>query len=426
MAQVINTNVSSLTAQRNLNNTGGALKTSLERLSSGLRINSAKDDAAGLAIAARMSAQIRGFNQAARNANDGISFAQTSEGALSTVTDNMQRIRQLAVQAANATNNADDRASLDKEMQLLVKEIDRVANQTEFNNSPILDGTLGDMFFQIGANQGQTIAVKGADARATELGTSEAVGAPGLDQSQVNRGIQSVEDMTVTIEGIPDPVKIEINLSEEDIRSLDDMVRVINDRIGQVNGSLDGSFSDAEVKTVNEANLKASIRVLDNGNSTIVLNGAFNTSAAPAPEPPNPPVFKVAGGEITLNDPEEDVATFPSEPNPKPAGQVNLTELDIRTRENAYKTIGAIDSALDVIRGFRAEFGAAQSRFEANIRNVQLSAENVSASRSRIQDTDFAAETAELTRVQILQQSGNSVLAQANAAPQNVLSLLQQ
>ena len=423
MAQVINTNVSSLTAQRNLNNTGGALKTSLERLSSGLRINSAKDDSAGLAIAARMSAQIRGFNQAARNANDGISFAQTSEGALSTVTDNMQRIRQLAVQAANATNNADDRASLDKEMQLLVKEIDRVANQTEFNNSPILDGTLGDMFFQIGANQGQTIAVKGADARATELGTSEAVGAPGLDQSQVNRGIQSVEDMTVTIQGIPDPVEIEIKLSGEDIRSLDDMVRVINDRIGQVNGSLDGSFSDAQVKTVNEANLKASIRVLDNGNSTIVLNGAFNTSAAP--EPPNPPVFKVAGGEITLNDPEEDVATFPSEPG-ESAGQVNLTELDIRTRENAYKTIGAIDSALDVIRGFRAEFGAAQSRFEANIRNVQLSAENVSASRSRIQDTDFAAETAELTRVQILQQSGNSVLAQANAAPQNVLSLLQQ
>ena len=425
MAQVINTNVSSLTAQRNLNTTGGALQTSLQRLSSGLRINSAKDDSAGLAIATRMSAQIKGFNQAARNANDGISFSQTAEGALSTVTDNMQRIRQLAVQAANATNNASDRADLNKEMQLLIQEIDRVANQTEFNNSPILNGALGDMFFQIGANQGQTIAVTGADARASELGTSEAVGDPGLNQIQVNRGIKSVEDMTLTIEGIPDPVEIKVKLSDKDIRSVDDMVRVINDRISQINSSQDAEYNEVEIKTVNEANLKASVRVLDNGNSTIVINGAFNTSAALNP-PDFEAVFKVAGGKISLNEPDEEVQTFDPDPDPVKAKQVNLTELDITTRENAYKTIGAIDSALDVIRGFRAEFGAAQSRFEANISNVQLSSENISASRSRIQDTDFAAETAELTRVQILQQSGVSVLAQANAAPQNVLSLLQQ
>ncbi len=416
MAQVINTNVSSLTAQRNLNTTGSALQTSLQRLSSGLRINSAKDDAAGLAISDRMTSQIRGFNQAARNANDGISFSQTAEGALSTVTNNMQRIRELAVQSANSTNNADDRASLDKEVQNLLQEIGRIANQTEFNNSAILDGTLKTMFFQIGANQGQTIAVESADARPTQLGTSQAVGGDptGLTQEQIKAfaeggGVNFVDNIEITVTGnAPADVSIPVDLENKDIRSLDDMVREINAAINAE--ALDNA-------TVQEANLKASLRVLDDGSSTIVINGAFNTAASdPAP------VFTVTGGQIGLAPPVVEMFT-------NPAGlteQVNLTELNITTRENAYKTIGAIDGALDQIRGFRAEFGAAQSRFEANISNLQVSAENVSAARSRIQDTDFAAETAELTRVQILQQSGTSVLAQANAAPQNVLSLLQQ
>ncbi|MFO8004118.1 MAG: flagellin, partial [Thioalkalivibrio sp.] len=172
MSQVINTNVLSLNAQRNLNNSQGALGQSLERLSSGLRINSAKDDAAGLAIADRFTTQIRGTDQAVRNANDGISFAQTAEGALGTVGDALQRIRELAVQASNDSNSASDRQALNNEVEQLVEEVSRVSNATEFNGQRVLDGSLEDLFFQVGANQGQTIGVSGVDSRTAELGAT--------------------------------------------------------------------------------------------------------------------------------------------------------------------------------------------------------------------------------------------------------------
>jgi flagellin len=177
MAQVVNTNILSLNAQRNLNSSQGALATSLERLSSGLRINSAKDDAAGLAISERFTTQIRGLNQAVRNANDGISFAQTAEGALSTVGDALQRIRELAVQSANDTNSASDRQALNNEVQQLIAEVNRVANATDFNGQKILDGSLSEMVFQVGANQNQTIAVTGVDSRGSQLGAALAEGA---------------------------------------------------------------------------------------------------------------------------------------------------------------------------------------------------------------------------------------------------------
>ena len=171
MPQVINTNIASLNAQRNLNTSQGMLNTSLQRLSSGLRINSAKDDAAGLAISERFTAQIRGLNQAARNANDGISLAQTGEGALAEVTNNLQRIRELAVQSANATNSASDRAALQQEVDQLVAEIDRVATQTNFTGVNLLDGSFSSQVFQVGANVGETIEVSGlASARASSLG----------------------------------------------------------------------------------------------------------------------------------------------------------------------------------------------------------------------------------------------------------------
>jgi len=267
MPQVINTNIASLNAQRNLNNSLESLNTSLQRLSSGLRINSAKDDAAGLAISERMTAQIRGLNQAARNANDGVSLAQTAEGALAEVTNNLQRIRELAVQSANASNSASDRTALDAEVQTLIEEIDRVAADTTFNGVQLLD-TAATLSFQIGANSGDTVDVD-----------------------------------TVDVSG-------------------------------------------------------------------------------------------VITGDVTS------VAT-------------------------ADTMLGAVDTALTTVNGARADLGAAQNRFESIVRSVQTTAENLSASRSRIQDADFAAETANLTRAQILQQAGTAMLAQANAAPQNVLALLQ-
>jgi flagellin len=458
MSQVINTNVLSLTAQRNLNNNNNALQTSLERLSSGLRINSAKDDAAGLGIADRFTSQINGFRQASRNANDGISFSQTAEGALSTVNNNLQRIRELAVQSANATNTAADRKSLDNEVQQLIAEIGRVANQTEFNNQAILDGTLSTLFFQVGANQGQTIAVEGGDSRATELGTSEVVAtsgatsttAAGVSQVDISRGqLEFSGNVTISVtksvsnDGSINEASISVSLSG--ITTFAGAIRAINDQLRTDNledGAV-GALSDADRTAFVSANLNASLRVLDNGNTTIVINGAFDNSEANAVKTDNDfaiaaagsdvAVFRVVGGQVNIN--TDDTSTDPvglfAATGADTAGvtgaasRVDLTQIDVSTRENAYETIAAIDGALSQISGLRAELGAAQNRFEVAITNLGISVENFSAARSRIQDTDFAAETAELTRVQILQQAGTSVLAQANAAPQNVLALLQ-
>ena len=266
MALSINTNLLSLNAQRNLGTSQMSLATSMQRLSSGLRINSAKDDAAGLAIAARMDAQIRGINVAIRNANDGISLAQTAEGALSTVTDALQRMRELAVQAQNGSNGTSDRANLDTEYQQLSAEITRIAAQTKFNGIAIVGAGAGAQTFQVGANNGDTLTI---------------------------------------------------------------------------------------------------------------------TTVA---------VTTVAG--------------------------------DVLTAANASTALAAIDAKLDVITTNRATYGAAMSRFEFAIQNLSITAENQTAARGRIMDADFAAETANLARAQILQQAGTAMVAQANAQPQTVLNLL--
>jgi len=280
MSQVINTNIPSLNAQRNLNGTQGSLNTAIQRLASGLRVNSAKDDAAGLAIASRMDAQARGMNVAVRNANDGISLAQVAEGALGKATDMLQRMRELAIQAANASNTATDRTSLDAEFRQLAEEIDRTLLSTRFNGQSMLAGGAGALSFQIGANNDAT------------------------------------------------------------------------DRI-----------------TVTTSNMATNA-------SIAAVTGAAGSIAG------------VTGGA-------------------------------------AQTMIGAIDDALTVINAERANYGAVQNRFEAVIANLQISAENQTAARSRIMDADFAKETAALTRAQILQQAGTAMLAQANQIPQQVLQLLQ-
>jgi len=404
MAQVINTNILSLNAQKNLNSSQGALATSLERLSTGLRINSAKDDAAGLAISERFTSQINGLNQAVRNANDGISFAQTAEGALSTVSDALQRVRELAVQSANDTNSASDRQALNDEAQQLIAEIGRVANSTEFNGGRILDGSLQDLFFQVGANQGQTIAVSGVDSRATQLGSSEVIGPNGLTQAQIkDDGIASITDIVIDLS---DGLDTAITADMSDVTSLEDAVRVINAEIAER-----AAAGNDDATAIANADLKASLQVNNDGTTSIAVTGAFDAEG-----------FTVADGDVTLNNTTGTVDMFDGA---DPAAQVNLTEINISTRETATQALGAVDGALTEINSLRAELGAVQSRFENTIANLSVSVENQSAARSRIQDADFAAETAELTRAQILQQAGTSVLAQANAAPQNVLALLQ-
>ncbi|WP_018648907.1 flagellin [Thioalkalivibrio sp. ALJ5] len=403
MSQVINTNVLSLNAQRNLGNSQGALAQSLERLSSGLRINSAKDDAAGLAISERFSTQIRGLNQAVRNSNDGISFAQTAEGALGTVGDALQRARELAVQAANDSNSASDRQALNDEVQQLMSEVSRIANSTEFNGGRVLDGSVEDLFFQVGANQGQTIAVSGVDSRTSELGVTEVAGTNGLSQSNINDlDISGITDIVINGDDFST-----ITVSFSSVDTLEDAIRAINSEIADVVAQ-----GDTNALEVADANLQASLRVNNDGETTIAVTSAFDTDG-----------LTVTGGLVSFDGltASNNVDLF----DDAAAEQVNLTDIDVITRESATQAIGALDGALTQVNSLRAELGAVQVRFESTIDNLGVSSENLSDARSRIRDADFAAETAELTRAQVLQQAGTSVLSQANAVPQNVLALLQ-
>ncbi|MGE0311023.1 MAG: flagellin [Lautropia sp.] len=285
MAQIINTNLVSLNAQRNLSGTNSQVALAMQRLSSGLRVNSAKDDAAGLAISERMNSQVRGMNVAIRNANDGISLAQVAEGALGKIGDMLQRMRELAVQSSNATNGDSDRLNLDAEFQQLSAEVNRTISGSKFNGLQILADDAGDLVFQVGANT-----------------------------------------------------------------TVDDRITITTNQL-----STDSAVTD--------------------------LTGGPGFAGAP-----------------------------PS---------------DLKTLDNSQDAIGKIDTLLDVVNSNRADYGAAQNRFEAVIANLQVSSENQAAARSRIMDADFAAETAALTRAQVLQQAGTAMLAQANQAPQTVLRLLQ-
>ncbi|SFM31784.1 flagellin [Ectothiorhodospira mobilis] len=399
MSQVINTNIASLNAQRNLNSSQADLQTALQRLSSGLRINSAKDDAAGLAISERFTTQIRGQEQAIRNAGDGISYAQTAEGALGEVGNLLQRIRELAVQSANATNSNTDREALNKEVQQAISEINRIASNTQFNDDNILDGSVEDLIFQVGANAGQTIVVGGVDARGSELGalltstTDLASTTPGTGGFTVG-GKTGLSLEEAFAEGTTAGLDLTINGAttvtvSATVSSMDDVVSAINAKTGdtgiKANLSADGNdlvFSSTLENDGEGFNVGVTLTI---GGSTVGTGGTIGLD----------------GESISLND------------------------LAVDTVANANDTMVTVDYALQQINGFRAELGAIQNRFESNISNLEVGVENLSASRSRILDADFAAETAALTRAQILQQAGTSVLAQANQTPNNVLSLLQ-
>jgi flagellin len=413
MAQIINTNIASLNAQRNLTQSSSSLNTSLERLSTGLRINSAKDDAAGLAISERFTSQIRGLNQAVRNANDGISFAQTAEGALSTIGDNLQRARELAVQAANDSNSAGDRQALDDEVQQLLAEVSRVANNTQFNGGNILDGSQDDLFFQVGANQGQTIAVSGVDSRTSELGNNEAAGQNGLTQAQIqdandflsfsNAGTINID----TADGLTSAISADISSAT----SLEDAVRIINDEISDR-----ASAGNADALAISNAGFKASLQTDNAGDTTIAITSEFDDIDFTVAQSGTVTAEASAGGTSVA------VALFSGTVT---ASQYSLNDINVSTREDATRALGVIDGALNQVNSLRAELGAVQVRFENTITNLGVGSENLSAARSRILDADFAAETANLARAQILQQAGISVLTQANAQPQNVLALLQ-
>lgn len=384
MAQTINTNIASLNAQRNLNSSQGALNTALQRLSSGLRINSARDDAAGLAIAERFTAQIRGLNQAARNANDGISLAQTAEGSLSEVTNNLQRIRELAIQSSNATNSASDRAALQTEVTQLLNEIDRVANQSQFNGVKLLDGSFTGAVFQVGANAGETITVSATtDANTAALGSVDQNTTAGLSvaASGLTGFATAIAAGGVTINGT-------------DIGAIAGATSAL-ERAGQL------------VDAINNVSQVTGVGAEYNG-----ATGQITLSSEAA--------ITIAG---TTND--ATVAGYANQAFGTVTTTTGIDTLTVASFSSSQTAIKLIDSALTTVNSARATLGAVQSRFESVVVSAQTASENLSASRSRIQDADFAAETAALTRAQILQQAGTSVLAQANAVPQNVLALLQ-
>lgn len=385
MPQIINTNIASLNAQRNLNATQADANVALQRLSSGLRINSAKDDAAGLAISERFQSQITGLNMAQRNANDGISLAQTTEGALDEITSNLQRIRELAVQSANGSNSPSDRQALNAEVQQRIAEINRISGQTSFNGLKILDGSLITQTFQVGANTGDTISVSGFDTRGSQIGST-------INQTtnilQLTDGTDSLE--TIFNEGRTATISFDItgvdgnptNVTVTDAASLQDV-------LGQIN---------AQTPTTGvEVNM-------DRLNQELIFSSQFGEDFAVAIDP--------GGTTQTVT------ATATANTN-------SVNDTDISTQDGADLAMISIDFAIDAINGIRAELGAVQNRFESTIANLSTTSENLSASNSRIRDADFAAESAELARTQVLQQAGLSVLAQANARPQQVLQLLQ-
>jgi len=386
MPQIINTNIASLNAQRNLNATQADANTALERLSSGLRINSAKDDAAGLAISERFQSQITGLNMAQRNSNDGISLAQTAEGALDEITANFQRIRELAVQSANASNSPSDREALNAEVQQRIEEINRIAGQTSFNGLKVLDGSLLTQTFQVGANAGDTISVSGFDARGSELGS---VIGQTTDLLLEDNGTDSLADIFAA-GGTAD---FTINLTDQDgaVTTVNITgARSLQDILGQVNAQTPTTGISVNMNRTNDE---------------LIFSSQFGVDYEVD--------VTVDGGTTQTVDPDPATDT------------VTVNDIDISTQDGADLAMIAADFAIDSINGIRAELGAVQNRFESTIANLSTTSENLSASNSRIRDADFAAESAELARTQVLQQAGLSVLSQANAQPQQVLQLLQ-
>lgn len=385
MAILINTNILSLTAQRNVASNEASLGTAIERLSTGLRINSAKDDAAGLAISERFTSQIRGQTIAERNANDAISFSQVAEGALGVISNALQRIRELAVQSLNDSNTAENRASINEEVQQLVEEVARVADGTTFNGRSILDGSIGTLNFQVGAERGQTLGISGVNATASELKNVFKVAEGTVDL--VNSFPTGLADLTLK-GGAPGSEVVTFDLS--DASDADDVVQIINDKM-----------SDTGIQA--SLNTDGELELADASGNSFTIGGTAATITALGLD--NGAITPV---QVTQTDDERSVA-----------------DISVTTRDGANSALAVLDTAIDQVTSKRANLGAIQNRLENVIEVLSTSRENLSEARSRIRDADYAAETANLTRAQILQQAGLSSLAQANAAPQSVLSLLQ-
>lgn len=373
MAQVINTNSLSLVAQNNLNKSQSSLGTAIQRLSSGVRINSAKDDAAGQAISNRFTANITGLTQASRNANDGISIAQTTEGALNEVNDNLQNIRRLTAQAQNGTNSESDRKSIQDEINARMAEINRISEQTEFNGVKVLskDQTLS---IQVGANDGQTIDI------ALSQMNAETLGMDGFDITAATAGAKAITTGTEVTNGTE---KVTL-----DAAAMKDMKEAAF--------GVDGTGEISLVTDENGDTFYAAVGKKQDGTEVSTSLTATFVAGDPTAAPPTP-----------------DTVTF--------AVDADLTPEQLEAMKGPLKTI---DEAMAKVDELRSGLGAAQNRFDSVISNLNSTVNNLTESRSRILDADFASEVSNMSRANILQSAGITVLAQANQVPQNVLSLL--
>ena len=503
MPQVISTNIASLNAQRALSESQGDVQTSLQRLSSGLRINGAKDDAAGLAISERFTAQINGLNQAVRNANDAISLSQTAEGSLSQTTDLLQRMRELAVQSANATNSGTDRTALQAEVTQLTAEVDRIATTTQFNGLNLLDGTYTSQAFQVGSNANQTVGISLTSARTNALGSqvtalfSNSGGELGQASAEAatpasgvlaqvltytvtpQGGSASTSTVSVAAGDSAETIAAKVNASVPNLNATAsnkvEIQAIANGTNGstlifEVNGTsltvgdlgANATASATAIASAIQAESSlAGLTVTDGADGTLTIENStgaditfeltggtdtdltlgvhgFQESGAASATVRTLEVAKSEGSVITghldYSTALPQTTTIGINSSGAIASANNATmstttttiaTLDIGTASGAQSAIAVIDAALATVSSDRANLGAIQNRFESIVSNLSTNAENQSAARSRIMDADFAVETASLTRGQILQQAGIAVLAQANAAPQNVLALLQ-
>ncbi|MBX2811621.1 MAG: hypothetical protein KTR25_07420 [Myxococcales bacterium] len=466
----ISTNISSLNTQRRLMENNNALSRNFQRLSSGLRINSAKDDAAGLAISSRMTAQIRGLNQAVRNANDSISLAQTAESALGETESILQRLRELSVQSANDTYTATDRAAIQTEVNQLLAEVDRIATQTEFNGRKLLDGSFNDLKFQVGAYSDQNVSLSIDSARYFALGaiaqqtsssvtntaltagelTLNGVGirssaatddmlsstgnaasavakAAAINSGSAEHGVVATADATtVTIAG---------GIAAHAFTSADLLINGID--VGSVSVAADDS-TYALRNAINAIGDQTGVlATLDSSNNLVLtagdgrnieISGTAPQGAAFAASPAG-----VTYGTITL---ESDDAFTIGGGTPANAGlggavgtvlvntAVNISTIDLGTQSGANTSIGLLDTAIRQVSTQQANLGAILSRMDAAVSNLSAASENISAARSRIRDADFAAETADFSKNQILQQASTAMLAQANVSTQVALQLI--
>lgn len=484
----INTNIASLNAQNQLNKSQSMANTAMQRLSSGLRINSAADDAAGLAISTRFQSQINGLNVAQRNANDAISLSQTAEGALGSVVNNLQRIRDLSVQSANATNSSSDRAAMQAEVKQLSSEIDRVANQTTFNGIKLLDGSFQSQAFQVGADAGQTITLdKISSAKTSQLGTYQ-----GFQVSDHTLGTasNSTSTMSFTIpDGSSGTNTIALGSVATDAKAISDALNASGVQgltasagaataTGQTAAFTSGASGNTDTLTLNgiditltnsgnaSTNVTNAVTAINNQSSvsgvTAVATGSGINLVAADGRNINAKFSTTTQGSGATNSAAADYglnSSITSSASIVASGTLNidykapagitgnvdftgltgagfsaptaitstgtaLSNVDISTVAGANKAINAVDAALSTINSSRAQLGAVQNRFQNTISNIASTSQNLTAANGRITDADFAAETAKMSKAQVLQQAGISVLAQANARPQQVLTLL--